>query len=78
MIPTPGDSDLAAASNTLALSGVAQTPWPEPSSVWDCAAAAVFLASDLARFVTGSTLHVDGGTEAAGGWKRRSDGGFAL
>jgi len=37
----------------------------EPS---DIAGPAVFLASDLARYVTGITLHVDGGTHAAGGW----------
>ncbi|TYB54569.1 SDR family oxidoreductase [Nonomuraea sp. PA05] len=36
----------------------------------DAAAAAVFLAGDLARFVTGTTLHVDGGINAAGGWRR--------
>jgi NAD(P)-dependent dehydrogenase (short-subunit alcohol dehydrogenase family) len=78
MIPTAGDAALAEASNAMALPGVASTPWPETGSVWDCAAAAVFLASDLSRFITGSTLHVDGGTEAAGGWKRRSDGGFTL
>jgi len=78
MIPTPGDRGLAEASSAMALPGVARAPWPEEGSVWDCAAAAVFLASDLSRFVTGSTLHVDGGTEAAGGWKRRADGGFTL
>ena len=78
MIPTAGDAALAEASSAMALSGVASAPWPEAGSVWDCAAAAVFLASDLSRFITGSTLHVDGGTEAAGGWKRRSDGGFML
>jgi 3-oxoacyl-[acyl-carrier protein] reductase len=38
----------------------------------DSAAAALFLASDLSRLVTGSTVHVDGGTWAAGGWQRRS------
>jgi 3-oxoacyl-[acyl-carrier protein] reductase len=37
----------------------------------DGAAAIVFLASDMARFVTGTTLHVDGGNQAAGGWHRR-------
>ncbi|MGP3912231.1 SDR family NAD(P)-dependent oxidoreductase [Nonomuraea sp. 10N515B] len=36
----------------------------------DAAGAAVFLASDLARFVTGTTVHVDGGIHAAGGWRR--------
>jgi 3-oxoacyl-[acyl-carrier protein] reductase len=35
----------------------------------DAAAAAVFLASDLSRFITGTTLHVDGGIWAAGGWR---------
>jgi 3-oxoacyl-[acyl-carrier protein] reductase len=36
----------------------------------DGAAAVLFLVSDLARFVTGTTVHVDGGTWAAGGWQR--------
>lgn len=36
----------------------------------DVAGPAVFLASDLARYVTGITLAVDGGTDAAGGWYR--------
>ncbi|MET8862428.1 SDR family oxidoreductase [Nonomuraea sp. NPDC004580] len=36
----------------------------------DAAGAAVFLAGDLARFVTGTTVHVDGGITAAGGWRR--------
>jgi NAD(P)-dependent dehydrogenase (short-subunit alcohol dehydrogenase family) len=37
----------------------------------DAAWAAAFLSSDEARFITGTTLHVDGGTYAAGGWRRR-------
>jgi NAD(P)-dependent dehydrogenase (short-subunit alcohol dehydrogenase family) len=36
----------------------------------DGANAIVFLASDLAAMITGSTIHVDGGTRAAGGWQR--------
>ena len=41
----------------------------------DGAGAIVFLASDLARFVTGTTLHVDGGNLAAGGWHRADPSG---
>jgi len=37
----------------------------------DAAGAVLYLASALARFVTGNTVHVDGGTFAAGGWHRR-------
>jgi 3-oxoacyl-[acyl-carrier protein] reductase len=44
----------------------------------DVAGAAVFLASDLARYVTGVTLPVDGGTAAAGGWYRGKDGRWIL
>ncbi len=39
----------------------------------DIAGVAVFLASDLAAFVTGTTIHADGGSLAAGGWFRRAD-----
>jgi NAD(P)-dependent dehydrogenase (short-subunit alcohol dehydrogenase family) len=41
----------------------------------DAAAAAVFLAGDLSRFVTGTTIHVDGGNWAAGGWRLVAEGG---
>jgi 3-oxoacyl-[acyl-carrier protein] reductase len=78
MIPTPGDADLADASAAMQMQGVERSSWPETGSTWDCAAAAVFLASDLARFITGSTIHLDGGTEAAGGWKRKTGGGYTL
>jgi NAD(P)-dependent dehydrogenase (short-subunit alcohol dehydrogenase family) len=37
----------------------------ERTSVWDVAAAAVFLASDEARHITGVILNVDGGLEVA-------------
>lgn len=40
----------------------------------DVAGAALFLASDLGAFVTGTTIHCDGGTYAAGGWYRTRHG----
>jgi NAD(P)-dependent dehydrogenase (short-subunit alcohol dehydrogenase family) len=51
-----------------------KTPLPYPGTVDDVAAAVVYLASDWSRFVTGSTIHVDGGNLAAGGWGRSRDG----
>ncbi|MFC1973949.1 SDR family NAD(P)-dependent oxidoreductase [Chloroflexota bacterium] len=36
----------------------------------DIAGVAVFLASNLSSFITGTTLHADGGTYIAGGWYR--------
>jgi NAD(P)-dependent dehydrogenase (short-subunit alcohol dehydrogenase family) len=41
----------------------------------EVAGPAVFLASGLASYVTGVTLHVDGGTHAAGGWYTNPAGG---
>jgi 3-oxoacyl-[acyl-carrier protein] reductase len=43
-------------------------PMGRPGHVDEMAAAAVFLASDMSSYITGQTIHVDGGTQAAGGW----------
>jgi NAD(P)-dependent dehydrogenase (short-subunit alcohol dehydrogenase family) len=40
----------------------------------DCAGAALYLASPLASWVTGTALHVDGGALAAAGWYRTPQG----
>ncbi|MNQ56740.1 4-formylbenzenesulfonate dehydrogenase TsaC1/TsaC2 [compost metagenome] len=54
-------------------------PLRMPPSADDLANAVLFLASDLARAITGQVLHVDGGTGAALGMMRwPDDGGITL
>jgi 3-oxoacyl-[acyl-carrier protein] reductase len=68
VIATPGVGDMGDAA--------LHTPLPIGGHPDDVAGAAVFLASGLSRFVTGTTIHVDGGNRAAGGWRRQPDGGW--
>jgi len=42
----------------------------------DAAGAALFLASDLSQWITGTTIHLDGGALAAGGFYRVPGGGW--
>jgi NAD(P)-dependent dehydrogenase (short-subunit alcohol dehydrogenase family) len=44
----------------------------------ECAAAAVFLCSSMAGYMTGTTLNVDGGSWASSGWTRDGSGGWTL
>ena len=54
-------------------------PMGRAGHVDEMAGAAVFLASDLASYITGQTIHVDGGTHAAGGWYHHpSTGSYTL
>ncbi len=45
-----------------------QIPMGRPGDVADVAGCVVFLASALSAYVTGTTLHPDGGTYASSGW----------
>jgi NAD(P)-dependent dehydrogenase (short-subunit alcohol dehydrogenase family) len=65
VIPTPGIGEPPV-----------RTPLPVAGHVEDVAAGAVYLAGELSRFVTGTTLHIDGGNHAAAGWHRGPDGRF--
>jgi NAD(P)-dependent dehydrogenase (short-subunit alcohol dehydrogenase family) len=65
VIPTPGIGDVPV-----------RTPLPRAGHVDDVAAAIVYLAGGLSSFVTGTTLHVDGGNLAAAGWHRADDGTY--
>jgi NAD(P)-dependent dehydrogenase (short-subunit alcohol dehydrogenase family) len=65
--------------------------WPDPAEEWsrvvplgreglveECASTVVWLCSKMSDYVTGDTIHVDGGTWASSGWLRRDDGGWTL
>ncbi len=65
VIPTPGIGDPPV-----------HTPLPRKGHPDDVAAAVVFLAGGLSAFVTGTTIHVDGGNLAAGGWHSHEGGGW--
>lgn len=71
-VPTGGDEDVR---GEMLAAGAAYDPAVMPPLGYfgtpdDVAAAVLFMASDLSRFVTGTTIHVDGGNWAAGGWRR--------
>ncbi len=50
-------------------------PMGRVGHVDEMAGAAIFLASSLSTYVTGQTIHVDGGTHAASGWYHHPDSG---
>ena len=77
MIPTPGDAELATTSGAMSADHH-PTPLRRTGAPQECAAVIVFLASDLASFVTGASIPVDGGTTAGAAWKVALDGTFRM
>ena len=75
-IPTPGDAGLADAVSQGQREAYGRKVPLGWGNVDDAAGAVVYLASELARWVTGTVLHVDGGSHAAAGWVRRDDGTY--
>jgi 3-oxoacyl-[acyl-carrier protein] reductase len=66
---------LSVAPNGLPESAAHMIPMGRPGHVDEMASAAVFLASDMSSYITGQTIHVDGGTQAASGWYRNPQTG---
>jgi NAD(P)-dependent dehydrogenase (short-subunit alcohol dehydrogenase family) len=50
-------------------------PLGRAGHVDEMAGAAVFLAGQLSSYITGQTIHVDGGTQASSGWYHKADTG---
>jgi 2-hydroxycyclohexanecarboxyl-CoA dehydrogenase len=70
-LQTPAASMLRGRDPALVKSWVPLGRFGSPD---DYAQVVLFLATDASRFVTGHTIPVDGGTLAASGWYRRTDG----
>jgi NAD(P)-dependent dehydrogenase (short-subunit alcohol dehydrogenase family) len=70
-IDTPHTAELHTPAAEAALARV--VPLGRMGSVEDVAGAAVYLASDLAAWITGINIHVDGGTWASSGWIKQGD-----
>lgn len=80
MTPTEGMADLRSQSGDVQAREAAQAqiaiPMRRQGTYEDIGGCALFLASDLSRYVTGQTLHPDGGTMASSGWFDWPDGGW--
>jgi NAD(P)-dependent dehydrogenase (short-subunit alcohol dehydrogenase family) len=77
-IPTPGlaSSVLEGTDETRALHRSISTPMAREGTFEDAGGCALFLASNLSSFVTGTTLHPDGGAIASSGWFNWPNAGF--
>jgi 3-oxoacyl-[acyl-carrier protein] reductase len=77
-IATPGLDSLAGSADqeTSALQHQIGTPMGRIGTFEDAGGCALFLASNLSSFVTGTTIHPDGGALASAGWFNWPTEGF--
>jgi NAD(P)-dependent dehydrogenase (short-subunit alcohol dehydrogenase family) len=70
-LPSPGEHGTRnqLLANPLGFDPAFLPPLGQFGAPDDAARSALFLAGRLAGFITGVTLHVDGGNHAAGGWR---------
>jgi 3-oxoacyl-[acyl-carrier protein] reductase len=78
-IATPAIMSLSnqGSEETMAVKYRISTPMGRVGHLNDAGGCALFLASNLSSFVTGSTLHPDGGALASSGWFNWPDRGFS-
>jgi NAD(P)-dependent dehydrogenase (short-subunit alcohol dehydrogenase family) len=78
-IVTPALASLAqgVSEDAVALQHRIGTPMGRVGRFEDAGGCALFLASNLSSFVTGTTLHPDGGALASAGWFNWPDGGYS-
>ncbi len=78
-IVTPGLASLTEGvrEEVVALQHRIGTPMGRVGRLEDAGGCALFLASNLSSFVTGTTLHPDGGAIASAGWFNWPDGGYS-
>ncbi|GAA3193831.1 SDR family oxidoreductase [Actinocorallia longicatena] len=77
--PTPNLTRLSRGANALDTPAGARAaiPMGRTGRLTDISNCAVFLASALSSYVTGGTLHPDGGTHASAGWLNWPDSGWS-
>jgi NAD(P)-dependent dehydrogenase (short-subunit alcohol dehydrogenase family) len=66
--PPPAGADAAQVETLVAAQAANAIPLGRPGAVADIENSVLFLASDLSAYITGTSLHVDGGAWASSGW----------
>jgi NAD(P)-dependent dehydrogenase (short-subunit alcohol dehydrogenase family) len=77
-VPTPNLARIAGDASAMSSEAAIRIaiPMGRPGLVSDVSSSVVFLASKLSAYVTGQTLHPDGGAHASAGWFNWPDEGW--